>query len=257
MNPLITPLSYFTRPRCLLAALFCAAMAVSTPASGQTLDDANRAFAEGHYSASTLAYQNVLAQKGYSAPVLFDLGNSYFREGDLGQAILAYKRAQWLSPNDPDIAANLLLAQQRAGLAVPEPSWSGRITGVMSATQWAWIGSGAWAFLCASLLFRALRPRQRSLFLMLGTVSTLALLVAVGAMIFSSRALGEAVVVDKNAAVLISPFPAAQTVFSPAPGETVWVQKTYGDFILVKDAAGHTGWISQSQISRVIPPDAG
>ena len=77
----------------------------------------------------------MLAEKGYSAPVLFDLGNSYFKEGDFPQAILAYKRAQWLSPGDPDIAANLHLAEQQVGLSEPETSWTERMIHVFSAGE--------------------------------------------------------------------------------------------------------------------------
>jgi len=236
-----------------LLMLAGAALFLAAPMRAETLDDANRAFAAGHYHDSTVGYQAVLAQNGYSVPVLFDLGNSYYREGDATQAILAYQRAQWLAPNDPDIAANLRLAQQQAGLAVAEPHWYEKIGRALSASGWAWIASGAWTLLCASLLLRVALPQRRSLFSLAGTVSALLLLTAMAAMIVQSTELNRAVVTDKNASLLISPFPAAQTVFSPPQGETVAVQKAYEDFLLVKDSAGRTGWISKTQITPIIP----
>lgn len=232
-----------------VAALFLAGPAQA----GETLDDANRAFAGGHYHDSTLGYQAVLAQNGYSAPVLFDLGNSYYREGDFAQAILAYQRAQWLSPNDPDIAANLQLARKQAGLPVAEPVWSEKISRFLSASGWAWVGGGAWTLLCASLLARTILPQRRPLFSLSAVAGALVLFTAVAAMVISSGQLRQAVVIDKNASALISPFPAAQAVFSPSPGETVTVQKAYNDFLLVKDAVGHTGWISKTQVMPIIP----
>jgi tetratricopeptide (TPR) repeat protein len=230
------------------AALFLAGLA-----QAETLDDSNRAFAAGHYHDSTTGYQAVLAQNGYSAPVLFDLGNSYYREGNYAQAILAYQRAQWLAPGDPDIAANLQLAQQQAGLAVTEPRWSEKIAQVLSASDLAWIASGAWIVFCASLLLRVVLPQRRSLFSLTGTASALLLLGTIAVMVLQSNQLNRAVVTDKNASLLISPFPAAQTVFSPPLGETVDVQKAYDDFLLVKDSAGRTGWISKTQITPIIP----
>jgi hypothetical protein len=238
----------------LILALVCAALFLTAHAQAQTLDDANRDFTEGHYHASTLGYQSVLAQKGYSAPVLFDLGNSYFREGDFADAILAYQRAQWLSPNNPDILANLSLAQKQAGLPVLEPRWSDQLTGVMGATDWAWLGSGALTLLCLSLLARAALPAQRIPFSFSCVASALVLFAALTAMALSSKELHKAVVIDKNASALISPFPAAQAAFAPVPGEVVTTGKPYHDFILVKDAAGHTGWISKVQIAQIIPP---
>jgi tetratricopeptide (TPR) repeat protein len=240
-----------------LPVLAVAVLFLAGHAQAEFLDDTNRAFAEGHYHASTLGFQAVLAQEGYSAPVLFDLGNSYYREGNFAQAILVYKQAQWLSPNDPDIAANLLLAQKQAGVPTTEPSRYEKISRVLSASGWAWVGSGAWTLLCASLLARTIRPRRRALFSLSGAAGAFVFLVAVAAMVISSDELRQAVVVDKNASALISPFPAAQMVFSPSPGETVTVQKAYDDYLLVKDAAGHTGWISKTQVAPIIPSRQG
>ena len=124
-----------------LLALLGAAFFLTEFTQAETLDDANRAFAAGHYHDSTVGYQAVLTQNGYSASVLFDLGNSHYREGSYAQAILAYQRAQWLAPADADIAANLRLAQQQAGLAVIEPHWYEKIGRVVTASELAWIAT--------------------------------------------------------------------------------------------------------------------
>jgi tetratricopeptide (TPR) repeat protein len=236
------------------AAVLLALLAfLAGPARAVSLDAANSDFAAGHYHASTLGYQAVLAESGYSAPVLFDLGNSYYREGNLAQAILAYQRAQWLAPNSPDIQANLALAQKQAGLAVTEPPWTDKFTRFLSASGWAWVGCAAWTLLCLSLLVRAMLPRHTFLLSVAAIACAFVLLDAIAAMALTSDSLSRAVVVDKNASVLISPFPAAQVVFSPSPGETVTVQKAHDDFLHVTNADGQTGWISKSQIEPVIP----
>ncbi len=85
-------------------------------------DRADRALASGHYSQATQDYQQIIARNGYSAPLLFNLGNAFYREGKWGWAILSYERALWLSPRDPDVAANLQLARQQAGLTTPVPN---------------------------------------------------------------------------------------------------------------------------------------
>ncbi len=231
-----------------MAALFTA-----TVAKAATLDDANRAFAEGKFQASTEGYESVLAQDGYSAPVLFDLGNSYYRQGNMAQAILAYKRAQLLAPNDPDIAANLSAAEKQAGLTTAQPSLVEKLTGLLSASGWAWLGCGAWTLLCVSLLARTALPARSSLFAISSFACTLVLITAVVAMVISSGELREAVVTEKNTSALISPFPAAQAAFSLAPGDTVRIGKTYDDFLFVTDRAGHTGWVNKGQVSAIVP----
>jgi tetratricopeptide (TPR) repeat protein len=237
----------------LLLLVVAAVIGSAGRAQAASLDDANRVFAAGQYQASTQGYETVLAQNGYSAPVLFDLGNSYYREGDFARAILAYQRARVLAPEDADIAANLALAQKQGGLAVTDAPWSEKVTRILSASGWAWLGCVAWTLLCGSLLLRTVLPRRRFVFSVGAMACAFVLLDAIAALALSSGQLREAVVVDKNAAALISPFPAAQTVFSPVAGETVAVQKAYGDFLLVTDHAGHTGWVSKAQVTPVVP----
>ena len=233
--------------------LLMLALAAPLMVRAAPLDDAHRAFAEGRYHDSMLAYQAILAEKGFSAPVLFDLGNSLFREGDYAQAILAYKRAQWLAPGDADIAANLRQAETKAGLPPATPVRFGTITHALNTTQWAWLGCASWTVFCLGILGRALLPRMKALFVLSGTLGALVLTGVIAAITLSSQALGQAVVTDKNAAALISPFPAAQKVFAPSPGETVTVEKAYDDYFLVSDAAGHSGWIAKSQVAPIVP----
>ncbi len=237
----------------LLLLIFAVIIGWAGRAQAASLDEANRAFVAGQYQASTQGYEAVLAQKGYSAPVLFDLGNSYYREGDYARAILAYQRARVLAPNDADIGANLQAAQKQAGLAVTEVPWSEKVTRILSASGWAWLGCAAWTLLCVSLLMRAVLPARRFAFSVAGMACAFVLVDAIAALAVSSGPLREAVVVDKNASALISPFPAAQVVFSPAAGETVAVQEMYGDFLRVTDHAGHTGWVSKAQVTPVVP----
>ncbi len=237
----------------VVALVFCATGLVRAA----SLDDANRDFAGGQYHAATLGFQAVLAESGYSAPVLFDLGNSYYREGNFPQAILAYQRARWLSPNDPEVTANLQLAQKQAGIADAAPQTYEKLTGLLSASGWGWLACATWTLLCVSLLARMAVPQRRSVFTFCAVLSIFVLIDSIAAIALSSDPLHQAVVIDKNASALISPFPSAQTVFSPSPGETLTVQKSYDDFLLVKDSAGHTGWISKMQITPIVPPAAG
>ncbi len=236
-----------------LIAFTLATLSLTGTTQAATLDDANRAFADGKYQESTADYQALLAQNGYSAPVLFDLGNSYYRQGDLAQAILAYRRAQWLAPNDADIAANLHAAQKQAGVAISEPRWSDTISHILSASEWAWVGCAAWTLLCVSLLARVVLRQWRGLLTFVAVADAFVLAVAIAGAFFASDGLNQAVVTAKNASALISPFPEAQAVFSPAPGETVAVVESHNDYLRVKDSAGHTGWIEKTRIASVVP----
>jgi tetratricopeptide (TPR) repeat protein len=230
-------------------ALFLFATMMARAAS---LDDAHAAFAAGKYAQGVQGYQSVLDARGYSAPVLFDLGNSYFLEGKYPDAILAYKRALWLAPNDEDMAANLRLAEQQAGVAVDHAPAYMKVAGILSVNGWAWTACAAWTLLCGCLLLRAAWPARRGLLAAAGVLCAFVLADAIVAIILCSGGLREAVVVDKNPQALVSPFPGAQPVFTPAPGETVKIEKGYNDFLLVADEAGHAGWMAKNEIEPVV-----
>ncbi len=213
------------------ATLLCVAfliMALSVSAQAASLDEANGAFAAGKFAESTAGYQAVVAN-GYSAPVLYDLGNSYFREGNYPQAILAYKRALWLAPSDEDIKANLETAQKQAGVAVEKAPGYTVLTRALSVNGWAWLGCAAWTLLCVCLLLRVAWPVRGGLLATGAVVCAFVLFDAVAAIAVSAGGLHEAVVVDRNPQALVSPFPGAgeQAGFTPAPGSTVKIEKAY------------------------------
>jgi tetratricopeptide (TPR) repeat protein len=226
----------------------------SVGTSAATLDEANRAFAEGKFHESTQAYESIVAQNGYSAPVLFNLGNSLYREGDLAQAILAFERAQQLAPEDPDLAANLQVAQKAAGVPVEESKWRRVATHILSLNAWSWLACASWTFLCLGLLGRWLLPRLNLLFSSIGSMAAVVLVFAVLAIVGSLGDLRRAVVTSSDAPALISPFPAAQKAFTPPAGDVVTIEKRYDDFLLVRDAVGRSGWIEQGKVTLVIPP---
>lgn len=73
---------------------------------------ANAQYAEGNYAEAAATYQEILAEQP-TAEVYYNLGNAYFKQGELGQAILAYERALRIDPSYKDAKYNLQFAQSR------------------------------------------------------------------------------------------------------------------------------------------------
>lgn len=73
---------------------------------------ANAQYAEGNYAEAAAQYQELLAQQP-SAQVYYNLGNAYFKQGELSQSILAYERALRLKPNFKEAKHNLQFAQMQ------------------------------------------------------------------------------------------------------------------------------------------------
>lgn len=71
-------------------------------------------YEEGNYLQAINAYESVI-KKGFENPTIYyNLGNAYFKNQQLGKALVYYERAFRLSPRNEDIRFNLIFARLRA-----------------------------------------------------------------------------------------------------------------------------------------------
>ena len=118
----------------------------------------NEAYAEGKYDEALSFYRGAIKQKGYSASLLYNMGNAYYHKKDVGQAILHYERALYLDPGNTDIQANLGLARKDFGLiAEPAPGWQ-RLFHILNLNWWAILASGAFGVFSLLYLLRGISP---------------------------------------------------------------------------------------------------
>lgn len=102
------------RRRLVLIAAVLAGLADGTAARAQDREawfrSGNTAYQEGRFEDARMVYDSIL-QAGYeSAGLYYNLGNTYFKLADLGNAVLSYERARRLDPGREDVRANLELA---------------------------------------------------------------------------------------------------------------------------------------------------
>jgi len=71
---------------------------------------ANELFGQGNYDKAEKVYQEILASGMHSGNIYYNLGNTFFKQGQLGKAIVNYERAKRLLPYDRDVQANLKYA---------------------------------------------------------------------------------------------------------------------------------------------------
>ncbi len=71
---------------------------------------ATQFYESGQFAEAAQAYQQLVDQGIKNGALYYNLGNAYFKLGDVGQAILNYRRAARWIPRDADVQANLALA---------------------------------------------------------------------------------------------------------------------------------------------------
>lgn len=70
--------------------------------------------AKAQYQKAVLYFQRIVREGGVeNGKLYYNIGNAYFRMGDVGRAILNYRRAERFIPNDPNLRQNLSYARSR------------------------------------------------------------------------------------------------------------------------------------------------
>ncbi len=187
----------------------------------------NALYGEERYAEAAAEYERILAAGLESGPLYFNLGNAYFRAGDVGHAILAYERARRLMPGDPDLRANLRFA--RDGADPYEGPLLGRVLFPLAARASTDTLLLASSLLCTLVLVlltaRRLVPSRERLG-MQGAVGTTLLLVIVG-----SSAVYRLVTIDLPAyAVVVAPH-GATVRFEPSASGTAHFETKTGDVL--------------------------
>lgn len=73
----------------------------------QDLISAEEYYKNSQYEKSAEIYEKIIKENGSSASILFNLGNTYYRLGDNGKAMLYYKKAQRLDSHNKSINNNI------------------------------------------------------------------------------------------------------------------------------------------------------
>jgi hypothetical protein len=194
-----------------------------------------------------------LATGGYSAAALFNHANAYVRDGKTGLAILNYKRALLLAPDDSDSAANLHFVLAKAGLPDAPENWLTHSLLHFRPNALAWLGSLGLVLAGMSLLLVRLNPQRRKAFRLLSFVGVLLVATAFGSAITLWPRVNEAVVITRDAPARNSPVSAAEPAFKLREGETVTMRAEHHDFTLVQTSAGRSGWVPREDLARVVP----
>lgn len=123
------------------------AIGFTTTASAQVdalKDSADQMYSQGEFEIAADLYEQILSQEYVSAEVHYNLGNAYFKSGNIAACILNYERALKLAPKDEDIIFNLKLANLSVKDRIEEiphlfiVDWWKIILSTFGTDGWAW-----------------------------------------------------------------------------------------------------------------------
>ena len=190
---------------------------------------------------------------GYSAAALYNLANGYARAGKPGLAVLNYERAQLLDPRDPDIDANLRRVRDSAGLRPPSAGRLDRLTQLASPAAVSWVGVLGLLIAGLAMLARVATRVHRGKLLAAALVGFGLIGVTAGSAVAVWPTLHAAVVVGHAVPVRVSPTLIEEAIFTLPEAETVGINGEHDGFMLIKTAAGRTGWAPSSNLALIVP----
>jgi len=214
-------------------------------------ESANKLYEEGKYADAAAAYQKLTESGMVSAPLYFNLGNAWFKSGQIGRAIAAYRLAGQLTPRDPDVRANLQFARnQTQGPSLAPSRWQ-RWLSRLTLNEWTLLAACAvwlWLLLLALLQWRpALRPSLRSYVVALG-LAVLVLCALDASAFYQVRVARIAVVIAKDAEVRNGPLAESNPAFTAHDGAELRVMDHIGDWLQVSAGPRQAGWLRRDQV---------
>ena len=245
----------------IMAALQSVLLAQSSGTEVMTV--ANDLYEAGRYSEAADAYERLVDQGLESSDLFYNLGNAYFKSGDLGRAILNYRRADRLDPRDQDIQANLDQARDQTVDQLGAAGDALVVRFVRFAKSWVTLNEMAvaalvlWALLLGSLTaYMYMKPKGVRRLAKFASVGGLALLVVclflLGGMWYADGERSDAVVVEESVDVLSGPGTQYVTVFTLHAGAEASVIETRAGWARLGLPGGELqGWVPAAAVQRV------
>ncbi|MCX8073914.1 MAG: BatD family protein [Candidatus Binatia bacterium] len=244
----------------LLAWLLCSvARQASAAVPDAWFHQGNSAYAAQDYAAAIAAYEKVVDQGVGSANLFFNLGNAYYKLGNLGKAILNYERAHALAPRDADILANLEFARSEARAPACAAPWWERAMfplapRVSRASLWQ---TASFVYLLALGLWTVafLHPTWRKRWQQLAVAATFMALAAATNALWAdvARPWSRTGITLMPAVARFAPEPQATEYFRLPAGAAVKIRERRGDWLLAQRCDGRRGWVQAREVEALAP----
>lgn len=237
----------------LLLLLSLAAVPNASPA--ELYNQGNACYVAGDYQGAISSYLRAL-ETADQAPLRYNLGNAYFKNGQIGMAVVQLRRARALAPRDPDIAHNLeFLRGYRVDKTAAQPGPLEQALTAMctffSAREAALLAG--LCFLAAAVLVSLHLVSGRRWLLVLAVPAVLGwgYFLMVVQVWRAERSSGSAAVTAKEVGALSGPGVDFKEILLLHDGTEVRIREKRGDYLLVQLPGGIGGWVPQGAVERI------
>jgi len=216
----------------------------------------NALYEEGKYDEAIHAFESVLEQGLESGNLYYNIGNCYFKKGELGKTILNYERAQRLIPRDSDLKSNYKFALSRLQYDISEKSsWIKSVVNIfhfLSLNEITILLSSVFVLLVLFFILRLFIHGLRKYTVPVAACLMFAIILLSIPLVERVTLLEtEAVVIAENPEVRFEPLDSATTHFTLYEGMKITVLETKQEWARIRRADGKVGWIKNGEIEKI------
>lgn len=228
--------------------------------AAQNLLSTNPDRARQLFRSAAQRYEAIIASGVRNGPIEYNLGNAYLQAGDIGRAILHYRRAERLIPGDPLLADNLRVARSRRVTEIKASDRSVLLRSVFFLHYGTTTDARAklalvayvlgWVLLGVRLL---VRRRWLSVWAVVSLAVAGSLLVSVQVDRWKDRHAPEGVIVSHDVTVYKGPGEGYQRQFVQPlqPGVEFTLRERRGGWSFIELPDGQSGWIEGTKMMLV------
>jgi tetratricopeptide (TPR) repeat protein len=223
---------------------------------------ANQLYSQGNFKSAAEQYRRITESHFVNEVVYYNLANAYFKQNQIGHAILYYEKAKRLAPGDREISENLDLARTRIVDKVESAQegflWRQVIRLANFLPLNVETGFAVALFVSANGLFTFFLTTKSERFrraASVGGAGLFAIFLMVGTSnvfrIYQSATDLEAIVLSEKSDVLSGPGQDSPTLFSIHEGLKVKVQSQLNEWSQISLENGWTGWIRAGDLGMI------
>ena len=223
---------------------------------------ADSAYIRNDFTTAIQIYEMIL-RKGESADIYYNLGNSYYKVGDIAKAILNYERALILKPANKDIRSNLEIARAKTVdkvTDVPELffiTWLKSITNSMGIQSWAIIAISFLLLFIVSIYFFFFSTKivARKTFFILALFFLVFCVIANISAAFQRRVRlnrMNAIIISPSVTIRSTPNDNGTSLFILHEGRKVFIKDdSMKDWKEIQLEDGNVGWVKKNDLEVI------
>lgn len=234
----------------------------AAPATETEQKKAIELYKSAKYDEVISIYETMLIANHTSPVIYYNLGNAYYKSGQVARAILNYERALQLDPSFEDAKFNIELAKTKLVDKIDDAGEFVfvRIINAIS----SWMSSNTWGVLSIALFVLSLISVLAYAFVNQLTIRKIGFFGSVVAISFAFIAFymsynQKSKIVDQDFAIIMSPSVTVTStpdekgtkLFVLHEGVKVKVESTLDTWVEIKLSDGNVGWIKLNDIERI------